>query len=98
MKDYEKFQIEQRKLGILKALSNAPAYTLNDVAFKQVLASHGMRVGTDRLWADVQWLHELSLVYMQTDADFFTATLTRTGVDVQNGLSTVHGVARPEPV
>jgi hypothetical protein len=88
----------QRRLAILSLLNHAGAYTLHEIDLKKTLSSRGQAVATDLLRSDLQWLHEQGLVLAKQPDGVWLATLTARGGDVQQGLSTVPGVARPEPV
>lgn len=98
MGDYSEHFTAHRRLAILSILNAANAYTLHEVDLKTTLSSRGQAVATDLLRADLQWLHEQGLVLAKQADGIWLATLTARGGDVQQGLSTVPGVARPEPV
>jgi len=95
---YQQHITEHRRLAVLKLLNDAAAYTLHEQDIKKILSAHGQATGTDILRADLQWLHEQGLVLASQPGGVWIATLTARGGDVQQGLSTVPGVARPEPV
>lgn len=97
MPDYNEHMTAHRRLTILNLLSAGAAYTLHEVDLKTALSQRGQAVGTDTLRADLQWLHEQGLVVAKHENSFWFATLTAKGDDVRQGLSTVPGVARPEP-
>ncbi|WP_031438189.1 VpaChn25_0724 family phage protein [Methylobacter tundripaludum] len=96
--DYNAFMTAHRRLTILQLLNAASAYTLHELDLKNVLAAHGQVASTDQLRSDLQWLHEQGLVLAKQPDGVWFATLTARGGDVQQGLSTVPGVARPEPI
>jgi len=98
MSNYAEHLTSHRRLAILQLLSDANAYTLHEVDLKKALANRGQAASTDLLRADLQWLHEQGLVLAKQPDGIWLATLTARGGDVQQGLSTVPGVARPEPV
>jgi hypothetical protein len=95
--DYNAHMAAHRRLTILRLLSDGAAYTLHELDLKKALAERGQAVATDVLRADLQWLHEQGLVLAKQPDGIWLATLTAKGGDVQQGLSTVSGVARPEP-
>ena len=95
--DYNEHMTAHRRLAILQLLSEAVAYTLHEVDLKKSLLARGQAVSTDVLRAQLQWLHEQGLVLAKQPDGIWLATLTATGGDVRRGLSTVPGVARPEP-
>lgn len=95
--DYNEPLTALRRLSILNLLNDAAAYTLHEVDLKAALSRQGRAVGTDSLRADLQWLHEQGLVLASQAGSVWFATLTAKGGDVRQGLSSVPGVARPEP-
>lgn len=97
MNDYTDFMRASLRLAILQLLYAAPSYTLNDIDLKKSLSARGQAVSSDILRSNLQWLHEQSLLLATQSPDFWVVTLTATGGDVVNGLTTVPNVARPEP-
>jgi len=96
--NYNEHMIAHRRLAILTLLAAANAYTLHEIDLKKALIEQGQAASTDVLRSDLQWLHEQGLVLAkQPDGGIWLATLTAKGGDVRQGLSTVPGVARPEP-
>jgi Fe2+ or Zn2+ uptake regulation protein len=96
--NYNEYMTAHRRLAILTLLAAANAYTLHEIDLKKALIEQGQAASTDVLRSDLQWLHEQGLVLAkQPDGDIWLATLTAKGGDVRQGLSTVPGVARPEP-
>ncbi|NOV29177.1 hypothetical protein [Methylomonas sp. ZR1] len=95
--DYSQHMTAHRRLTILEILNNVATYTAHEVDIKNELARQAQAVGTDSLRADLQWLHEQGLVLANQPGGVWFATLTAKGGDVRQGLSTVPGVARPEP-
>lgn len=95
--DYNEHMTAHRRLSILQLLNGAATYTMHEVDIKAGLAAQAQAVGTDLLRADLQWLHEQGLVLANQPGGVWFATLTAKGGDVRQGLSTVPGVARPEP-
>ncbi len=98
MNDYADHVTAHRRLVILLLLNAAVAYTLHEADLKKGLSARGLAVSTDVLRTNLQWLHEQGLVLAKQTDGIWLATLTAQGGDVQQGLSTVPGVARPEPV
>lgn len=95
--DYNEHMAAFRRLSILELLNGAATYTMHEVDLKNALAARGQAVGTDGLRADLQWLHEQGLLLANQPSGVWFATLTARGGDVRQGLSSVPGVARPEP-
>jgi hypothetical protein len=96
--EYNEHMSAHRRLAILSTLNAASAYTLHELDMKKLLSGRGQAASTDVLRADLQWLHEQGLVLAKQPDGIWFATLTARGGDVQQGLSTVPGVARPGPV
>ena len=97
MNAYTDFMIASLRLAVLQLLYAAPAYTLNESDLKKALSARGQAASTDILRSNLRWLHEQSLVLAKQPDGIWLATLTATGGDVVNGLTTVPNVARPEP-
>ncbi len=98
MSSYSDLIVANRRLALLSLLNAANAYTLHEVDLKKALSSRGQAASTDLVRADLQWLHEQGLVLAKQPDGIWLATLTARGGDVQQGLSVVPGVARPEPI
>ncbi len=94
---YNEAMTAWRRLVILQLLFKAPAYTLHEVDLKRLLAGRGQAVGRDALRTDLSWLNEQGLVLTEHPDDVWFAQLTAKGGDVQQGLTEVPGVSRPEP-
>ena len=86
-----------RKLEILTILFALPAYTAHEFDLKTALKASGHAVSSDILRTDLNWLSEQGLVYIDPKSDVYVVSLTARGNETREGLTTVHGVARPEP-
>ena len=86
-----------RRLVILRCLSEDPSYDLNESILQSMLGSLGHNVSRDRLRTDLQWLAEQGLVTLREVVSVHVATLTSRGNDVACGRVTVPGVKRPGP-
>ena len=95
--NYNEHITAHRRLTVLGILEQSNVYTAHEVDIKHALSSRGLAVSTDNLRADLQWLHEQGLVLALHPDEVWFATLTAKGGDVQQGLASVPGVARPEP-
>src|ERR1035437_10201912 len=93
---YSEHITAHRRLTILSLLRAVYSYTMHELDLKRSLSSQGQAVATDLLRADLQWLHEQGLVLAKQPDGVWFATLTAKGGDVEQGLSMVPGVARPE--
>lgn len=96
-KDLQTIQREDRRLVILRYLSEDDDYSLNDSMLDKCLAGIGHGVSRDVLRSDLAWLAEQGLVTADEVGAILVATLTARGDDVAKGRAVVPGVARPRP-
>jgi DNA-binding transcriptional ArsR family regulator len=94
---YSEHLAEIARLALLTALADAPGYTLNSVMAHTVLSGAGLPLSRDRVATEIAWLAEQGLLTARAQGQWTVAELTTRGLDVAQGLSTVPGVARPEP-
>lgn len=94
---YDDIVTADRRLVILRALSQDVDYTLNEFVLLEAIGVHGHRVSRDRMRADLAWLQEQELVLAQQPGGVWVVTLTARGYDTAQGLAHVPGVARPRP-
>ncbi len=81
---------EDRRLVILRTLTEVPGTHLNEVVLKTALDGFGHRVATDLLRADLAWLVEHRLVRVEkiiapSSGELWLVHLTRDGQDVAEG-------------
>lgn len=87
-----------RKLLILRLLSEAAGYRLNSSVLATALGEWGHRVSADQARTYIAWLAEQGLITAETVSDrVLVATITDRGLDVASGAALVPGVARPRP-
>jgi hypothetical protein len=86
-----------RRLVMLRMLTEAPGYCLGESMLDEVLAAYGHRVSRDWVRAQMSWLKEQGLVSIEQIGEIMIATLTGRGEDVANGEAEVPGVKRPRP-
>ncbi len=90
-----------RRLVMLRALSEAPGTAMNEDVCRTALNHFGHRVAGDIVRADLHFLAEHSLVRLEKIAaargDLWIAHLTGSGSDVADGSKTHPGVARLRP-
>lgn len=96
-KDLQTIQREDRRLVILRYLSEDDDYSLNDSMLDKCLAGIGHGVSRDVLRADLAWLAEQGLLTTEEVGTIVVATLTGRGDDVAKGRAVVPGIARPRP-
>lgn len=88
---------EDRRLVMLRALTEVPGFELNETVLRLTLDHFGHHVGRDIVRADIQYLADHRLVVqraLQASAgELWMVKLTGAGEDVANGRQHV-GVAR----
>lgn len=95
--NYAEIVQADRRLVILKVLTDSSAYACNEHLLGTLVGSFGHYVTGDRLRTDLAWLAEQSLVEVREVAGVEIATLTQRGLDVAEGRAHVPGVKRPAP-
>ncbi|GAB7082298.1 VpaChn25_0724 family phage protein [Megalodesulfovibrio paquesii] len=88
---------KDRRLVILRFLSEAPACRLNTAVLRTSLDAFGHSVSRDQVETDAAWLNEQGLVTVEEVGPVRVATLTTRGLDVAEGRAVVPGVKRPGP-
>jgi hypothetical protein len=84
-----------RRLSLLRTLTDAPNYTANQYLLQTALAAIGHDAPHDTIRADLGWLAEQGLVINQFPGGVWVATLTLRGQDVAAGRAVIPGVKRP---
>ena len=97
MKDYQQTVSEDRRLLILRALSNSNGYKASILLLKSFLQSCGHNVSGDVVGTELYWLAEQGLLRVDHQGEVGTAKLLTRGLNVANGESQVPGVRRPLP-
>lgn len=96
--DFAQHLAADRRLVILKVLTDSAGYTTNQYMLHDMVGRLGHRVSLDTLLADLAWLSETAqLITTETVGGVGIATLTQRGLDVAEGLATVPGVKKPRP-
>ena len=91
---------EDRRLVLLRLLSEQPGYRANSSNLHAGLYSLGIAASRDDVTTDLHWLKDQSLVRLESlpeVPDLVIATITTRGEDVVNGIAIVPGVRRPGP-
>lgn len=89
---------EDRRLVLLRILSEVPTFALNDSVLHSALERFAHHPTRDLVRDDLRWLEERGLVALEEVAGrTLVATLTERGGDVASGRSRVEGVKRPGP-
>lgn len=94
---FAELQTEDRRLVLLRLLSESGGYRANLFLLQTACAGFGHDVSLDRLHGDVDWLEEQSLVTTEGIGGVCIVTLTQRGHDVAQGRSHCTGVKRPMP-
>ena len=94
---FAEHQAQDRRLVILRVLSEAASYTSNEYLLQQVLADAGHHVSQDTLRSDLSWLHEQALLDLSSPGQMFVVKLLTRGLDVSQGRAICPGVKKPLP-
>lgn len=96
--DFEKLLIADRRLAILRFLSEDNDYSLNDSVLQSALYSIGHSVSRDTLRADLSFLKEVgAITYDVPIESVYVAKLSEKGLDIALGRSVVPGIKKPSP-
>lgn len=89
---------EDRRLLMLRILSEQPGYCANTSNLYTALEYWGVPATRDDVLTDVSWLGEQGLVRHEELVDrVWLVRLRDRGYDVATGKATVPGVSRPSP-
>jgi len=94
---YAKYISEDRRLLILRLLSEMPTYKANSSVLYTALGAWGHAPSRDQVKTELRWLSEQGLITVEDigASDVLLATLTARGQDVAAGRAFVDGVKRP---
>lgn len=96
-KSFASYHAEQRRLCILRGLSESQAWQANASLLLMVLGQFGLASTADQVAGDLAWLAEQGLVTTRSVANTVIATATTRGLDVARGVVAHPGVAVPSP-
>lgn len=91
---------EDRRLVILRLLSEQPGYRFNSSNIRAGLQYLGVLATRDDVATDIHWLRDQGLLQLQAIPEvdgLYLCTLTARGAEVVAGDCTVPGVSRPSP-
>jgi hypothetical protein len=89
---------EDRRLLMLRILSEQSSYRCNTSNLYTALDYWGVPASRDDVLTDSRWLGDQGLVHVEELVDrVWVLTLTSRGNDVVVGKTTVPGVSRPSP-
>lgn len=95
---YAQYLREQRRLVILRLLSEQNAYMSNSAVLHAGLHHLGIASSRDEVRTDLAWLAEQGLLRLDEAAEgVYVATLSARGLDLVQGQTHVPGVAKPSP-
>jgi len=94
---YREYLAQDRRLVILRILSEIPGYNCNSSILGDMLPAYAHQASRDMIHGDLAWLSEQGLVDVEAMATVQVATLTQRGLDVAADRATVPGVKRPGP-
>lgn len=99
MKTFADCLREDRRLVILRILSEQPGYRLNSSNLHAGLHHLGVAASRDDVVTDIHWLRDQSLLQLEDleITNLYLCTLTARGGDVACGNARVPGVSRPTP-
>lgn len=87
---------EDRRLVLLRLLSEQHGYTANSSVLHAGLQHLGVTASRDDVLTDLAWLADQALLTTRAPVDgLLVAELTGRGQDVASGLAIVPGIARP---
>jgi Fe2+ or Zn2+ uptake regulation protein len=93
---YATFLAEDRRLVLLRVLSEMPSYRANSSVLTTALEHWGHTPTRDQVKTELSWLAEQGLVTTsELTGAVVLATLTERGQDVASGRARCHGVKRP---
>ncbi|MCF2910785.1 hypothetical protein L1285_20975 [Pseudoalteromonas sp. DL2-H2.2] len=91
-------QAEHQRLTILIALNESPDYGANTSMLSDILAQFALGCSQDQLKTLLNWLEQNGYVSLERlTENTWIAKITRSGIDVAEGVSVVPGIKRPGP-
>lgn len=100
IKTFRESMREQRRLVMLRLLSEQPGYASNSSILHAGLVAYGVPSSRDDVQTDLAWLQDQGLVSLELVPDaaaLSVVRLTQRGDDAAKGLTVVPGVRRPSP-
>lgn len=89
---------EHQRLCVLRLLSAAPTYALNDSILRGGLNDFGLGIGRDELRGMLTWLESNGLLTLAAPVETaIVARLTERGLDIAEGRAAYPGVHKPSP-
>ncbi|NVJ90864.1 MAG: hypothetical protein HWE34_04360 [Methylocystaceae bacterium] len=88
-------ETDERRLAILRILSQAPAYTANASIIQDFLVDMGMNPSRDMVRTDLAWLDEQKLVSLNIDQGVYGAVASSRGIEAAEGKISIPGISKP---
>lgn len=95
MRNYAQTISEDRRLVILRVLSELNTYKANSSVIGSLLERWAHTPSRDQIKTDLRWLEEQALVSIEEIETVLLVTLTERGMDVAKGRVNQPGVKRP---
>jgi len=95
--DYNTRVARQRRLTILRFLSDIAGYTSNGDLLYDVCNRLGVTSTRDQIAGEIAWLREQGMVTAEDHEGFIVVTATARGLDIAAGRALHDGVDRPRP-
>lgn len=100
MKSFAESYREDRRLVLLRLLSEQPGYRTNSSILHAGLDKLGISATRDDVLTDLSWLRDQGLLRLDQILEvtnLYVAEITNRGADVAHGRAVVPGVSRPSP-
>lgn len=100
MKSFAERHREDRRLVLLRLLSEEPGYRANSSNLHTGLYALGIACSRDDVITDLHWLRDQALLRLDEVPEvpgLFVACIAARGEDVVHGRAQVPGVSRPSP-
>lgn len=100
MKSFAESYREDRRLVLLRLLSEQPGYSTNSSILHAGLNKLRVNSTRDDVNTDLAWLRDQGLLLLETIPEIphlFVVEITSRGSDVAAGRAVVPGVSRPSP-
>jgi len=95
MKTFADRLLEDRRLVLLRILSEQNATRANSSVLTAALDHFGHAVSRDWIRTQLRWLEEQGLLRIEDIGPVLVATLTERGADIAQGRGLVDGISRP---
>jgi len=89
--------VEDRRLVILRLLTEAPGYSTNESILHAALEDWGHLASRDQVRGDLLYLEEQGCLSTEDESGILVATASQRGLDAADGRSRIPGVKRPGP-